>query len=58
MADKVKYIPNDYIQNYLFCELQLVVETFGPMDTLINEPTNQNSIIVPKVYEIRIRKHD
>ena len=23
------YIPNDGIQNYLFCRLQLVVETFG-----------------------------
>ena len=23
------YIPNDDTQNYLFCRLQLVVETFG-----------------------------
>ena len=35
-------IPYDDIQNNPFCRLQLV-------DTQLNEPTNQNSIIVPKV---------
>ena len=28
MTDKLMYIPNDYTQNYPFCKLQLVVETF------------------------------
>ena len=28
MADKLIYIPNDAIQNYPFCKLKLVVETF------------------------------
>ena len=43
MTDKLMYfIPNDDTQNYI-CGLQLVVET------QINEPTNQNSIKVPKI---------
>ena len=29
MADNLKYIPNDDTQNYPFCRLQLVVESFG-----------------------------
>ena len=29
--------------------LQLVVETFGPMDTKLDKPNNQNPIKVPKV---------
>ena len=29
MTDKLMYIPDDYTQNYPFCILQLVVETFG-----------------------------
>ena len=44
MADKLMYIPKDDTTNYPFCILQVVVETFG-----LNEPTNQNSIKVPKV---------
>ena len=28
MADKLTYIPNDDIQNYPLCRLQLVVEAF------------------------------
>ena len=28
MVDKLKYIPNDAKQNYQFCSLKLVVETF------------------------------
>ena len=28
MDDKFMYIPNDDTQNYLFCRLKLVVETF------------------------------
>ena len=46
MADKCMYIPNDDAQNYPFCRLQIVVETFGQ-----NEPTNQNSIRVHKVVQ-------
>ena len=40
MADKLMYIPNDDTQNYHFCRLQLVVETFI---TQLNFPSNQNS---------------
>ena len=29
MADKLMYISYDGTQNYRFCKLQLVVETFG-----------------------------
>ena len=29
MADKFMYIPNDNKQNYPFCRIKLVVETFG-----------------------------
>ena len=39
------YIPHDNTQNYHFCKVQLVVETFGQL----NEPTNQNSLKIPKV---------
>ena len=44
-ADKLMFILNDDTQNYLFSRLQLLVETFGHST---NEPTNQNSINVPK----------
>ena len=40
------YIPKDDTQNYPFWILQLVVETLGHSS---NEPTNQNSLKVPKV---------
>ena len=43
MADKLVYIPNVDSQNYPFYRLQL---GFYPQ---LNEPTNQNSILVPKV---------
>ena len=36
MGDKLMYFPNNDTQNYPFCRLQLVVETFGQL----NEPTN------------------
>ena len=45
MANKLMYILNYDTQNYPFCRLQLV----GHLDTLSNEPTNQNSIKDPKV---------
>ena len=37
---------DDDLQNYPFCKIQLLVETFG---TQLNEPTNTNSIKVPKI---------
>ena len=42
MADKLRYIPNDDTENYPFCRLQLVVETFEHSTKIKN---NQNSII-------------
>ena len=45
MANKFLYIPNDDTQNTLVCRLKLVVET---LDTQFNEPTNENTIKVPK----------
>ena len=44
MAGKMMYIPNDDTQNYPSCRLQLVVEN---LDIQLNDPTNQNSILVP-----------
>ena len=46
MADKLMYILIGDTQNYPFCRLQLVGET---LDTQLNEPTNHNSVKVPKV---------
>ena len=40
------YIPNDDSQNYHFCRLQLVVETFGHS---IYQRNQLNLILVPKV---------
>ena len=37
MADKLMYIPNDDTQNYPFCNLQLVVETFGHLTRRTNQ---------------------
>ena len=49
MADKWMYIPNDDSQNYPFCRLQLVVESFY---TQLGKPTNQNLLKVPKVNKV------
>ena len=46
------YILNDNTQNYPFCRLKLVVETFEQL----NELTNQNSLKFPKLLRQRIRK--
>ena len=46
MADKLMYIANDDTQNYPFCRLQLVVETFGHSDKLTNQSKFNKS---PKV---------
>ena len=38
MADKLMHNSNNYIQNYPFCRLQLVIDTFGmDSDTKLNE---------------------
>ena len=46
MADKLIYIPNDDIQNYPFCRLQLVAETFENSRKWTNK---SKFILVPKV---------
>ena len=50
MADKLMYIPNDGKKNYTYCRFKLVV------DTQLNEPTNQNSMKVPKVVKSTNKK--
>ena len=37
LADKLMYIPNDVTQNYPFCRLRLVVETFEHSTKWINQ---------------------
>ena len=37
IADKLMYIPNDDAQNYLFCRLNLTVETLKPLTKLTNQ---------------------
>ncbi len=44
----IEYIPNDDTQNYPFCRLQYVVETFGHSTKWTNQ---SNSMKVPKVVE-------
>ena len=48
MYDKLIYITNDEKQNYPICRSRLLVEKFGHSGL---EPTNQDSIKVPKVFE-------
>ena len=55
MTDKLMYVSKDYTQNYPFCILQLVVETFAYATYWI-EPTKQNSIEVPKVVKSTNKK--
>ena len=54
MADTLMYTPIDVddTQNYPFCKLQLVVETFWTL----NKSTNQNSVKVPKDVKSRNKK--
>ena len=54
MTDKLMYIPNEDTQNYPFCRLQLVVETFGHSTS---EPNNLNSTKVPKVVKPSNKKN-
>ena len=51
MTNKIDVLPNDYTQNYPFCNLQLVVETFRHPDTQLKVQTNINSK-VPKVAKL------
>ena len=53
MVDKVMYIPNDNTQNYPFCGLQIVAETFGHSTKWTKQskfkvvkPTNKKNVIV------------
>ena len=47
MDDKLIYITNDDKQDYPFCRLRSMVETWGQ--------TNENSVKVPKVSELANR---
>ena len=51
IADKLMYIPNHDTQNYPF------YRSYLHMNTQLNDPTNQNSIKVPKVIKPTKRKH-
>ena len=51
MADKLMYILNDKTQNYPFCRLKLVVETFGNSTS-----SHQNLLKVPLVFKPKINK--
>ena len=42
------YFPSDDTQNKPFCRLQYFLKRLG---THLNEPTNQNSLKVPKVFK-------
>ena len=53
MANKLMNIPNDDTQNYPFCRIELMFKT---LYALLNEPTNQNSIKVPKVFNSTNKK--
>ena len=53
MADNLMYISNNDTQNYLFLDCNWLLKRLG---TQLNETTNQNSTIVPKVVKQRIRK--
>ena len=37
MAENLMYIPNDDTQNYPYCRIQLVAETFGHSTKWINQ---------------------
>ena len=46
MADKLVYIPNDDIQNYPYCKLQLLNynQWLKRLGTQVNEPTNKTMV--------------
>ena len=49
MADKLTYILNDYTQNTPSVDYS---QWLKRLNIQLNEPTNQNSIDVPKVIEV------
>ena len=53
MADKYMYILNIHTQYYPFCRLQLWLKR---LDTQLNEPTNKNSLKVPKLVDSMSKK--
>ena len=53
MDVKLMCIPNDDTQNYPFCRVELVVETFGWTLNLINQPIE---IQVPKCFKLTNKK--
>ena len=53
MANKSMQLPNNDLQNYPFCRLQLKVER---LDTHLIKPTNKNSIKVLKVFKLSNQK--
>ena len=55
MAYKFLYFPNEVVQNYPFCILQLVIETFEHLNLWINKPKFIQS---PKFLSEQIRKHN
>ena len=58
MADKLMFVSNNDTQNYPFSGSQLVVETFGELDTYLYEPTNQNLIKSLKLLSQRYNFRD
>ena len=50
MDDNLMHIPNDNTQDYLFCRLQVVV------DTQLNKPIKHNSLKVFKVVKPTYKK--
>ena len=53
VANTLMFIPNENIQNYQFCRLQLEVKT---LDTQRNESNNKNLLKSPKLFSQQIRK--
>ena len=49
MADKLMFIPDDDTQNNPFCRIDYN-NWLKCLYTILNVPTNENSIKVPKVY--------
>ena len=53
LAENLNNIPYDDTQNYISVDYNYWLKRF---DTQLNEPTNQNSITVPKLSSQRIKK--
>ena len=50
MADNLMFTHNDDTQNYSFCRFQSV-QCLKRLYTQLNEPTNQNSMKIPKFFK-------